>query len=212
MCGICGKLNENYLCCRCNLELKREAVFQVDSYITDIGFRRKYFDEHIYFFKYQGLIREQIINYKFKDEAYKYRAISNFILKNFILKDLEIFKILDAYDSIIPVPVSRKRFKERGYNQSELIAKTIANTMKKKLLTKEIYKTQNIVAQSTLNREERENNIKNAYQVKNKRELFNRKILLIDDIYTTGSTANECCRILESAGVKKLGVMTIAKD
>ena len=87
VCGICGKLNENYLCNRCNLELKKQSEFQIDSYITETGFKRKHFDEHIYFFQYQGLIREQIIKYKFNDYSYKYRAISNFILKNFILKD-----------------------------------------------------------------------------------------------------------------------------
>ena len=121
VCGICGKLNENYLCGRCNLSLQKESKFQIDKYLTETGFKRKYFDEHIYFFQYQGLIREQIINYKFNDKAYKYRAISNFIIKNFISKDIEVFQYLNQYDVIIPVPISKKRFKERGYNQAELI-------------------------------------------------------------------------------------------
>lgn len=211
-CGICGKLNENYLCGRCNLELQKSAQFQIDSYITEAGFKRKHFDEHIYFFQYQGLIREQIINYKFNDEAYKYKAISNFILQNFILKDSKVFTILDNYDIIIPVPVSKKRFKERGYNQAELIAKAIAKGLDKRIVTNCLYKSKNIVAQSTLNKEEREENIKGAYEIKNEEELLNKKVLLVDDIYTTGSTANECCRILEKAKTSKIGVMTIAKD
>lgn len=211
-CGICGKLNENYLCGRCNLELQKSAQFQVDSYITEAGFKRKHFDEHIYFFQYQGLIREQIINYKFNDEAYKYRAISNFILKNFILKDSNIFRKFNEYDIIIPVPISKKRLKGRGYNQAELVAKPIAKALEKRISTKCLYKSKNIVAQSTLNKEERKQNIKGAYGIKNKEELLNKKVLLIDDIYTTGSTANECCRILENEGTSKVGVMTIAKD
>ena len=212
VCGICGKLNENYLCSKCNLELQKTSEFQVDSYITETGFKRKHFDEHIYFFQYQGLIREQIINYKFNDASYKYRAISNFILKNFVLKDLKIFQIFNEYDVIIPVPISKKRMKERGYNQTELIARPIANVLGKEIVTNCLYKSKNIVAQSTLNKGDREQNIKGAYVLKNCEKLKNKKVLLIDDIYTTGSTANECCRILEEAGTKKNGVMTIAKD
>lgn len=211
-CGICGKLNENYLCNRCNLLLKKEANFQIESYITETGFRRKYFDEHIYFFQYQGLIREQIINYKFNNEAYKYRAISNFILNNFILKDFKLFQTLNNYNVIIPVPVSKKRFKERGYNQSELIAKQIAKGLNKIVLNDCLYKVKNIVAQSTLNKEQREKNIKDAYKLKNNQQLFNKNILLIDDIFTTGSTVNECSRILQYAKPNRIGVLTIAKD
>lgn len=212
VCGICGKLNENYLCGKCNLELQRQSGFQADSYVTENGFKRKHFDEHIYFFQYQGLIRDQIIKYKFNDEAYKYKAISNFILKNFILKDSKIFQIINDYDVIIPVPVSKKRFKERGYNQAELVAKQIAKVLGKRLVTNCLYKFKNIVAQSTLNKEEREENIKGVYEVKNKESLLNKKVLVIDDIYTTGSTANECCRVLERAGTAKIGVLTLAKD
>lgn len=212
VCGICGKLNENYLCGRCNLELQKSAEFQRDSYITETGFKRKHFDEHIYFFQYQGLIREQLINYKFNDEAYKYKAISNFILKNFILKESNIFQIFNDYDVIIPVPISKKRLKQRGYNQAELISREISKKLNKVLITKCLYKTKNIVAQSTLNKDEREENIKGVYGIKNTEKLINKKVLLIDDIYTTGSTANECCKVLEEAGAIKIGVMTIAKD
>lgn len=212
VCGICGKLNENYLCNKCNLALQKEAGVQVDSYITETRFKRKHFDEHIYFFQYQGLIRDQIINYKFNDESYKYKAISNFILKNFILKESKIFQTLNDYDVIVPVPISRKRMKERGYNQSELIAEQIANAMEKRLITKCLYKCKDIIAQSKLNKEEREVNIKDVYAIKNEHELFNKKVLLFDDIYTTGSTVNECSRILGKAGTDKIGVITIAKD
>lgn len=212
MCGICGKLNENYLCAKCNIELQKSAEFMLDSYMTDNGFKRKHFDEHIYFFQYRGLIRTEIINYKFNDEAYKYKALSNFIIQNFISKDLKIFQVFQEYDVIMPVPVSKKRLKERGYNQAQLIAKEIAQVNSKPIINNCLIKSKNIVPQSTLNKEEREQNIKNVYEIKNKHKLLNKKVLLIDDIYTTGSTVNECCRLLETAATNKIGVMTIAKD
>ncbi len=212
VCGICGKLNNNYLCNKCNFELQKEAQLKIDTYVTEIGFQRKHFDEHIYFFRYQGLIRQQIINYKFNNEAYKYKAISNFILKNFILKDIMAFQLLNDYEVIVPVPISKKRFKERGYNQAELIAKQISKALEKRIVTNCLYKSKNIVAQSTLNKQEREENIKNVYTIKNQNILLNKKVLLVDDIYTTGSTANECCKILLKAKPNKIGVMTLAKD
>lgn len=212
VCGICGKLNENYLCRKCYLELQKQSCFQVDSYITEEGFKRKHFEEHIYFFQYQGLIRKEIISFKFKDKPYKYKAISKFIIENYILKDSKIFQILNNYDVIIPVPISSKRFKERGYNQAELVAKEIAKTLKKQLITNYLYKNKNIAPQSTLNKEEREENIKGVYKLKNKVALLDKKVLLIDDIYTTGSTVNECSKVLEEAMPSKIGIITIAKD
>ena len=212
VCGICGKLNENYLCSRCNLDLQKESGFQIENYITETGFQRKKFDEHIYFFQYQGLIREQIINYKFNDKAYKYKAISKFIINNHILKDFKIFQILNDYDVIVPVPISKQRLKERGYNQAELIAREIAKTLCKPIVTNCLYKSKNIAPQSTLNKEEREENVKGVYTLKNSETLLNKKVLLIDDIYTTGNTVNECCKTLEKAETQKIGVMTIAKD
>lgn len=212
VCGICGKLNENYLCNKCNWRLKNESSFQVDNYTTKTEFKRKHFDEHIYFFQYQGLIREQIINYKFKDNAYKYKAISKFIIKNYILTNQDVFQILNKYDVIIPAPISDKRMKNRGYNQSELIAKEIANSLGKDMVTNVLYKTKNILPQSSLNREEREANIEGAYDIKNKKLLLDKNVLLVDDIYTTGSTANECAKVLKQANTTKIGILTIAKD
>ena len=70
----------------------------------------------------------------------------------------------------------------------------------------------NIIEQSKLNKEQRQKNIQGVYILKNKEKLINKKILLIDDIYTTGSTANECCKVLQKAKPKKIDVFTLAKD
>lgn len=184
----------------------------MENYITERGFKRKNFDEHIYFFQYEGLIREQIINYKFNEESYKYKMFANFITKNIILNNKNAFQIINDYDIIIPVPISKKRLKERGYNQSELIARQIAKDINIKIETNCLYKNKDIIAQSSLNKEQREENIKGAYLIKNQKKLVNKNVLLLDDIYTTGSTANECCKTIKQANPNKIGIMTIAKD
>ena len=211
-CGICGKLSEKYLCNKCKIDLQKIYNFQVESYITDSGFCRKNFEEHIYFFQYDGLIRDQIINFKFNEESYKYKMFAEVITKNIIFSNKKAFQIIKSYDIIIPVPISKKRLKERGYNQSQLIAKQIAKATEMQLEEHCLYKNKNIIAQSMLNKEQREENIKGVYSIKHKEKLQNKKVLLFDDIYTTGSTANECCRIIKEAKTKKIGVMTIAKD
>ena len=176
---------------------------QIDKNFT------KNFQEHIYLFQYQGMIRNIILKYKFKDKSYLYKT-----LVKFLLKDEKLFKKIESYDKIIPVPISKKRYKQRGYNQSGLIAKEIAKNLDLsiKYNNKCLLKTKNIIEQSKLNKEERFGNVQGAYELKNEELLYNKKILLVDDIYTTGSTVNECSKILSQAKPKKIGVFTIAKD
>lgn len=226
MCGICGKFNQDFLCKKCQKMLETEAKFEIDR----IDNQEYFFENHLYIFKYEGIIRKLILNYKFNEKSYLYKTFVNFLLKN-----EKFFKILKSYDTIIPVPISSKRMNERGYNQSELIAndivRQIGETSSKHLLNKIliIYKNsikraececvtdclikdKNIIEQSKLNKEQRQKNIQGVYILKNKEKLVNKRILLIDDIYTTGSTANECCKILQEAKPKKIDVFTVAKD
>ena len=222
VCGICGKLNNNFLCKKCEKALESEAVFGVndiikkENNIKDINkeFNKifdkefnKYFDEHLYIFKYEGIVRKAILKYKFQEEAYLYKTFVNFLLKN-----KNFFEKIKKYDTIIPVPISKKRFKLRGYNQSELIGKEIAKKLNINIETECLFKMKNITEQSKLSKEEKLKNIQGVYKLNNNEKQKDRKILLVDDIYTTGSTVNECCKILKEANPKKIGVFTLAKD
>ena len=152
-----------------------------------------------------------------------------------LLNNKKICEILKSYDIIISVPIHDKRKKERGYNQTELIAKEIAkelitehkkekdiqnnynisNNINNLIYLDLLIKRKNLVPQSTLNKKQRLENSKNAYGLKNieKTKLIEQKnILIFDDIYTTGSTANECARIIRQLNPKKIGILTIAKD
>lgn len=204
VCGICGKIDKNSLCNKCNINLKKEAVLGVDDYRNN---KEKFFDEHLYIFVYSGIIRNTILNYKFNNKSYIYKTITKFLLKN--EKFVEIIK---SYDIIIPVPLSKKRMKERGYNQSELIAKEISKTLNIALNKRGLIKKQNTVAQSTLNKEERQQNSKGAYSLRYQKKIQSKKVLIVDDIYTTGSTVNECSKIILKANPEKIGILTIAKD
>lgn len=206
VCGICGKLNSKSLCNKCKIKLQKEYQFQTDNYGEDVS---ENFVEHNYFFKYENLIRSQILALKFQEKPYIYKTIAYF------LKNMEkSFENLKKYDIMIIVPISKQRKRDRGYNQSELVAKEISKIIKVPIQQKILYKVKNTVPQSSLNKKQREENAKGVYEVKNVSKLNNKKILIIDDIYTTGNTVNECANMLIKNGIKKsnIGVLTIAKD
>ena len=121
---------------------------------------------------------------------------------------------MKKYDIIIIVPISKKRKKERGYNQSELIAKEISRIIDAKIVPNILYKIKNTVPQSSLNKKQREENAKGAYKARDCQKIRNKKILLVDDIYTTGNTINECAKVLVQEGINRnqIGALTIAKD
>ena len=204
VCGICGKFNQDFLCKKCQKMLEAEAKFKIDK----VDNQEYFFENHLYIFKYEGIIRKLILNYKFNEKSFLYKTFVNFLLKN-----EKFFKILKSYDTIIPVPVSSKRMNERGYNQSELIANDIVKQIAEcECITDCLIKNKNIIEQSKLNKEQRKQNIQNVYQLKNKQIIKEKKILLIDDIYTTGSTVNECSKMLKIGQPEKIDVLVLAKD
>lgn len=199
-CVICGKADTDMICNFCYSNLK---VFPIINKYND-----KFFSEHLYIFKYEGTIRKIIIDYKFNDKSY----LNNFFLK-IILKNQKICRKIKKYDIIIPVPIHSIRKKQRGYNQSELVAKGITKNFDNiELITNVLIKQKNTVQQSSLNLEQRIQNVKQVYYVQNIEKIKNKKIILFDDIYTTGATCNECARLLKENGAKEILIFTIAKD
>lgn len=203
MCGICGKLTKESICTKCKIKLMQNANFKIENYSQNSS----YFDEHMYIFQYSGQIRNSILNYKFKEQAYIYKTFVNF-LKNNQKMCIQIKK----YDIIVPIPISKKRMKQRGFNQSALIAKSIAKMLKIDYDDKNIIKIKENKKQSELNKEERYKNVQGVYKILNGKKFQQKKILLIDDIFTTGNTVNECSRLLKNEDARKIGIFTIAKD
>ncbi|MBO5478652.1 MAG: ComF family protein [Clostridia bacterium] len=202
VCGICGEISKEDICNKCKVRIKKWQRNKKHIYLT------KNFTTHMYIFDYQDIIRQRILEYKFYEKTYLFRSFVKIILN-----DKKICGFLKSYDIIIPVPISKKRKRQRGYNQSEMIAKQIAKQTEKLEYRSDIlYKIKDTLPQSLLNKEKREQNIQGAYYIKKEEIVQNKKILLLDDIYTTGNTVNECSRILKQAGTKEIGVLTLAKD
>ena len=199
-CLICGKLKIKGICNKCYNELKIKPQI--------IIYKNKSFKEHLYIFEYKGIIRKLILNYKFNDKAYL-----NELFVKIILKNEKICRKIKKYDIIMPVPIHRARKRQRGYDQSEIIARKIADYFEEiKLNIETLKKEKNTIAQSSLTKEQRQQNVKQVYKIENKEKIENKRVILFDDIYTTGSTAEECARLLKENGAKEVLVFTLAKD
>ena len=135
-----------------------------------------------------------------------------------LLKNKKLCQFIKSYDIILSVPLHKKRLKERGYNQSQLIAKKLVkeynlhNNKKMIYYNDVIIKTKNIKPQSTKNLKNRIQDVIGIYEIKNKEKIIGKNIIIFDDIYTTGSTANECKKILLEAGANNVGILALAKD
>lgn len=206
VCGICKRICDKPICNNCKNRINKKVINNRKVYIST---KKRHFDEHMYIFKYTDIIRNLIVEYKFKESSYLYKTFSYMILEN-----KKVIDYIKKYDYIICVPIHKKRKENRGYNQSELIINEVCKINNEFNLVKDILiKKENTKAQSSLNKIDRVINIQNAYEIDlSKKDIINnRKILIFDDIYTTGSTVNECARMLKKYGTKDIGILTIAK-
>lgn len=215
VCGICLKKDKNWICDEClnklNSELKLKKI-RIDKNISEKIYKVVYETNNIikifYLFEYKDLIRKKIIEFKFNDKSYLYKTFSNIILKN-----KKICKLLNSYDIIIPVPMFEKKKSKRGYNQTELISKEIAERLDIMFNNNILFKIKENKTQSLLNYHERKQNVLNVYKINDSetKNVSNKKIILFDDIYTTGFTVKECIKELEKLNPKKIDVLVLAK-
>ncbi len=114
-------------------------------------------------------------------------------------------------DVIIPVPLHPKRLFKRKYNQSALLAQKLAKHFHKEYLPLVLKRKKNTISQGHLNRTKRQANVRGAFYISTPEEIQGKKILLIDDVYTTGATLNECAKILKKAKVKQVQCFTLCQ-
>lgn len=195
VCGLCEKSDKEWICNEClkKLEINLKKINKKDVY---------------YLTRYKDDIRKMLINFKFNDKAYLYKTFSSIILKN-----KKLCKILNSYDIIIPVPMFFKKKNLRGYNQTELIAKEVSKKTNIEFFNNCLIKIRDNNIQSTLSYFERKNNIKNVFNVSEdcKDKILNKKVILFDDIYTTGFTVEECIKELKKYNPEKITVVVLAK-
>lgn len=113
-------------------------------------------------------------------------------------------------DLVIPVPISRGNLQQRGFNQTEVLAEHMAHELHMKMDAHSLVRIKETPSQRELSREEREKNLLFAFAIKDKAKIYRKNILLVDDVYTTGSTSRECARVMLEAGAERVCVITWA--
>jgi ComF family protein len=115
------------------------------------------------------------------------------------------------HDIAIPVPLHRQRLRWRGFNQSALIARRLASDRGILYAASVLQRRRSTPPQVGLSEAERRTNISGAFSVRDPESLRGRSVLLVDDVYTTGATANECARTLKRAGARRVDVLVLAR-
>lgn len=223
-CIICGNIiessNMNYICIDCiNKKLdyihKDEyirctrcgKVLESEKSICICKDEELYFDECKSMLYYNNHTINLIHKMKF---SHRYLICKDFAaMLSYYYKDY-----IKNYDAVTFVPLGKKRLLERGYNQSELIAKTISKILNIKLIDDIIIRKKETKALSSLNsKTERINMIENAFEVNSNYNLKDKiNLLIIDDVITTGSTLNEISKEIKKLEcINKIGVLTAAR-
>jgi|APTNR8051073442_1049403.scaffolds.fasta_scaffold06436_3 ComF family protein len=121
-------------------------------------------------------------------------------------------KLIDynAYDCIVPIPIHHARKRERGFNQSVIIGQSISKNTAIPMCQNSLIRIKYTYSQAKLSRDERKSNLSEKFKVVDKNEIYNKRLLLIDDVLTTGTTANHCAEILLKAGARRVDLAVIA--
>ena len=136
-----------------------------------------------------------------------------------LLRAFKLYWDADSFDAIMPVPLSGNRMRQRGFNQAYLLIcnwKIIADQLIMDLPGARISKNalvrdRTTLPQTGLDRMARMGNVKNAFHVRKEADIKEKRILLVDDVYTTGATVNECARVLMHSGARSVDVLTVAR-
>ncbi len=201
-CAEClGRLspNDGKRCPRCGAALDKSATYCANC-VRD----KLYYDGIYAPFIYEGEFREVMRDFKFHRFAAAARVLARYLVREAERADLE-------YDMVTFVPMHEKALRVRKYNQSQLLAEEFCDILKRTdLFADTLYKVRHTAKQDSLSRSERRKNLKGCFALKAGAEVKGRKILLIDDIKTTGATLNECAKVLKRHGALRVTGLTLA--
>ena len=191
LCSRCGKVfsgreGENHLCSSC---MKSSL----------------YYNRARSLFIYDDRVADLVHSLKYNCNTSGLETFTKLKKTSSSLKDLP------GADFIFPVPLHVKRLRQRGYNQALLLARSFFYKEKKKIKNNILVRCRNTQPQTGLNGVERRKNLRDAFFVRDQKTVFGKNILIVDDVFTTGTTVNECARVLMKAGAENVDVLTLAR-
>ena len=167
--------------------------------------KRKYFTMARALASYEGSLQKAIHRWKYEGKEYLHIYFGKWMTEG--LYDYWVPHLIDL---LIPVPLHKKRLRERGFNQALLLVKELSRRTGISYRKRVLQKKKPTVPQVNLSGPEREKGVRGAFEIIAGKEVEGKAILLVDDVYTTGATVNECSRVLLAGGAKRVDVLTLA--
>lgn len=167
--------------------------------------KRKYFTMARALGYYEGPLREAIHRWK-----YEGKIPLNPIFGEWMAEGFHRYWDSHRIDLLIPVPLHRERLRERGFNQALLLVKELSRRTGIPYRTRVLQKMKPTVPQVNLSGAEREKGVRGSFRRVGREELEGKSILLVDDVYTTGATGNECSKVLLAGGAERVDLLTLA--
>jgi ComF family protein len=159
-----------------------------------------------FFGLYQGRLREVILEYKLQGQFGHSR-----LLRTCLAKAFDVHLSGQGWDCLIPVPLHRQRLRKRGFNQCQELVRGWAQRRGMEVFAHALVRVRPTPSQTGLSRHERRMNVQGAFESKAGLDLSGHNALLVDDVFTTGSTLEACARALSDAGVRRLAVLVLAR-
>lgn len=186
-------------CKRCGKEVADSAM----EYCLDCTRHKRTFEYGIALLNYDEKARHSMTRIKYKNK----RQYLDFYIEAICRRHEKGIRLMKA-DALVPVPIHPSRRRKRGFNQAELLAEGIGKKLGIPVCRNLLIRTKKTMPQKKLNPMERLQNLEQAFGIGNVSPGLER-VILVDDIYTTGSTAEACARVLRAAGIKKVYLVTI---
>lgn len=210
-CVVCDRRlapSERSLCTNCLLHLPR-TVFQFmpdDNPMAQLFWHLSPVERAAALFYYEPHSEIARIVYKLK---YHDRPDIGEDLGRLMANEMQLAHYFDGIDVLLPVPLSRKRLRQRGYNQSEMLAIGISDITRLPVVTKALRRKHFLKSQTQLSRHERQENVSDMFELRDASVLEGKHVLLIDDICTTGATLLSCTEALRAVPGIRLSVLTL---
>ena len=156
---------------------------------------------------YKGILKEGIHRLKYNGQTYLVPALAKFLIRAFE-KEKEWRGNIDF---VVPVPMDKSRERERGFNQSALLAEYFSKNLSFACSKDILLKAKKTLPQVNLTREKRLVNLVDAFYLNNSESFAGKRILLIDDVYTTGATVTECANTVLRGRAREVSILTLAR-
>jgi competence protein ComFC len=207
LCGACDDRITRIVppfCARCSEPFDGAIIGSFDC--ANCAHRRLYFDAAVSAYRSRGIVRRIVLDFKYGRQVHLRHLLARWLRA--AIDDERIRH--HHFDVIVPVPLHRARERERGFNQAALLADLLSTEMSisaKPVLERIRFTT----TQTAFDRAERMENLRGAFRLRKDADVRGLRVLLIDDVLTTGSTVSECARVLKEAGASSVHAATAAR-